>query len=74
MEGPPWSMHRLMFDAYVSAGGALAPDGRERLVLAASEWALDLLTWQEHHGNSEFHRSALNVLDALVSGDWPDAI
>ena len=72
LEGPPWASYGVMLDGYQSAGGYLGSNATERLVLAAAEWSLDVLTWKRSFGSGELHEVALNTLDALTSGEWPD--
>lgn len=69
--GPPWGGFETMAGAYTDAGGALGEKATERLVLAATEWCLDLLSWQDDFGTSQFREGALAALDAFVSLDWP---
>lgn len=69
--GPPWSDFHAMATTYANAGGTLGSNASERLVLAAAEWSLDLLTWATDFGTSEFREGPLAALDAFVSRDWP---
>ena len=69
--GPPWRRFETMASAYVDSGGMLGENATERLVLAATEWCLDLLSWRDDFGTSQFHGGALAALDAFVSQDWP---
>ena len=71
--GPPWRAFASMAAAYAAAGGDLGPNASERLVLAATEWCLDLLTWQAEFANSQFRQGALAALEGFVSRDWPSA-
>lgn len=71
--GPPWRDFASMATTYAAAGGDLGPNASERLVLAASEWCLDLLTWPSEFGNSQFRDGAITALEAFVSRDWPSA-
>lgn len=70
VQGPPWLAYRNMAEAYRDPGGDIGPNGTERLVVAATDWALDVLTWYPAH-RSPFASGAIATLNAFAIGIGP---
>lgn len=74
IEGPPWTAYQAMASAYREHGGSLGPNASERLIVTATEWCLDVLTWDAPNGwPSTYRETLVATLDAFVCGNWPEA-